>query len=103
VSTRPADFPPPYRPRDFVVAPDGPHDLRIDVGVAFVGAGPAGLAGAIRLAQLLAEDPGAAERLGELPIVVLEKGRAPGSHTLSAPSSTRARCASSCPAGRSRT
>ncbi|CAA9542924.1 MAG: Electron transfer flavoprotein-ubiquinone oxidoreductase, partial [uncultured Thermoleophilia bacterium] len=83
VSVRPADFPPPYRPDAYLAPPDGPADLRIDVGAAFVGAGPAGLAGAVRLAQLLADDPAAAERLGELPIVVLEKGKAVGSHTLS--------------------
>ena len=48
-----------------------------------VGAGPAGLACAIRLGQLLEESPETAERLGEVPVAVLEKGKTPGSHLLS--------------------
>ena len=80
---RPSDYPPPFDPARYVVPPDGPPDLRIEVGVAIVGGGAAGLAAAVRLGQLLADDPGTAERLGELPIVVLEKGKAPGSHSLS--------------------
>jgi electron-transferring-flavoprotein dehydrogenase len=48
-----------------------------------VGAGPAGLACAIRLGQLLEEHPDMAERLGDVPVAVLEKGKAPGSHLLS--------------------
>jgi electron-transferring-flavoprotein dehydrogenase len=68
---------------EFVQAPEAEEDERIDVGVVFVGAGPAGLAGAIRLGQLLAEDPATAERLGETPIAVLDKGRVVGAHLLS--------------------
>src|SRR5581483_11440921 len=79
---RPADYPPPWRDAEAVAAP-GPVDEAIEVGVAIVGAGPAGLAAAIRLGQLLAADPAAAERLGEVPVAVLEKGKAPGSHLLS--------------------
>ena len=48
-----------------------------------VGAGPAGLACAIRLGQLLEEAPDVAERLGDVPVAVLEKGKQPGSHLLS--------------------
>ena len=55
----------------------------IEVGILIVGAGPAGLACAIRLGQLLEEDPETAERLGEVPVAVLEKGKQPGSHLLS--------------------
>ena len=55
----------------------------IEVGILVVGAGPAGLACAIRLGQLLEEDPETAERLGEVPVAVLEKGKQPGSHLLS--------------------
>jgi Dehydrogenases (flavoproteins) len=47
------------------------------------GAGPAGLAAAIRLGQLMEEDPATAETLGDVPVAVLEKGKAPGSHLLS--------------------
>ena len=55
----------------------------IEVGVLIVGAGPAGLACAIRLGQLVEEDPETAARLGEVPVAVLEKGKQPGSHLLS--------------------
>ncbi|NUT55612.1 MAG: electron transfer flavoprotein, partial [Thermoleophilia bacterium] len=52
-------------------------------GVLIVGAGPAGLACAIRLGQLLESSPETAERLGEVPVAVVEKGKGPGSHLLS--------------------
>jgi electron-transferring-flavoprotein dehydrogenase len=77
---RPADFPPPFDPAEFVAEPGEPE---IEVGVVIVGAGPAGLACAIRLGQLLEGAPELAERLGEVPVAVLEKGKQPGSHLLS--------------------
>jgi electron-transferring-flavoprotein dehydrogenase len=77
---RPSDFPPPFRSDEFVVPPGEPE---IEVGVLVVGAGPAGLACAIRLGQLLEEAPELAERLGEVPVAVMEKGKQPGSHLLS--------------------
>jgi electron-transferring-flavoprotein dehydrogenase len=80
---RPADFPPPFEPREFAVAPSDPPEERIDVGVLIVGAGPAGLACAIRLGQLLEESPETAARLGEVPVAVLEKGKAVGAHLVS--------------------
>ena len=79
----PADYPPRFRASDYVVRPTAGEDERIDVGVLFVGGGPAGLAGAVRLGQLLAEDPAVAESLGEVPIAVVEKGKGPGSHLMS--------------------
>jgi electron-transferring-flavoprotein dehydrogenase len=81
--TRPSDFPPPFDWREHVGEPTDPPAERIEVGVLIVGAGPAGLACAVRLGQLLEESPETAERLGEVPIAVLEKGRQPGSHLLS--------------------
>jgi electron-transferring-flavoprotein dehydrogenase len=48
-----------------------------------VGAGPGGLACAIRLGQLLEEAPDLAERMGDVPVAVLEKGKQPGSHIVS--------------------
>ncbi|HEV2712369.1 MAG TPA: electron-transfer flavoprotein:ubiquinone oxidoreductase [Gaiellaceae bacterium] len=81
--TRPADYPPPFTTSEFIAAPSDPPDERIDVGVLIVGAGPAGLACAIRLGQLLEEDPKLAERLGDVPIAVLEKGKAVGAHLVS--------------------
>jgi electron-transferring-flavoprotein dehydrogenase len=81
--TKPADFPPPFDPNEFVAAPIDPADENIDVGVLIVGAGPAGLACAIRLGQLLEESPEVAERLGEVPVAVLEKGKGVGAHLVS--------------------
>jgi electron-transferring-flavoprotein dehydrogenase len=81
--TRPADFPPPFDPNEFIAAPSDPPEERIDVGALIVGAGPAGLAAAIRLGQLLQERPELRDRLGEVPIAVVEKGKGPGSHLLS--------------------
>jgi electron-transferring-flavoprotein dehydrogenase len=69
--------------REFVAEPQAAEDERIDVGVLFVGGGPAGLAGAIRLGQLLADDPATAEQLGEVPVAVLDKGKVVGAHLLS--------------------
>jgi electron-transferring-flavoprotein dehydrogenase len=81
--TRPEDYPPPFDPEEFVVEPSEPPEERIDVGILIVGAGPAGLAAAIRAGQLLAERPALRERLGDVPIAVVEKGKAPGAHLLS--------------------
>jgi electron-transferring-flavoprotein dehydrogenase len=80
---RPAEFPPPFSPREFVAEPTDPADERIEVGILIVGAGPAGLACAIRLGQLLEESPALAARLGDVPVAVLEKGKQVGSHVLS--------------------
>ena len=80
---KPADFPPPFDAREFVAPPSDPADERIEVGVLIVGAGPAGLGCAIRLGQLLEQAPEIRQRLGEVPVAVLEKGKQPGSHLLS--------------------
>jgi electron-transferring-flavoprotein dehydrogenase len=80
---RPADFPPPFAAGEVIARPTDPPDERIDVGVLIVGAGPGGLACAIRLGQLLEENPHVAERLGDVPVAVLDKGKQPGSHLLS--------------------
>ena len=83
MTVRPADHPAPFSAGEFVAQPTDPDDERIDVGILIVGAGPAGLAAAIRLGQLVEERPDLAERLGEVPVAVLEKGKQPGSHELS--------------------
>jgi electron-transferring-flavoprotein dehydrogenase len=79
--TAPAEFPPPFDVREAIAAPT--DEDPIDVGVLVVGAGPAGLACAIRFGQLLEEQPELAEKLGEVPLAVLEKGKQAGSHLLS--------------------
>ncbi|GBD38934.1 Electron transfer flavoprotein-ubiquinone oxidoreductase [bacterium HR37] len=79
----PAHFKPPVSEGEFITGiTDSPED-RIEVGILFVGAGPASLAGAIRLAQLLENEPELKESLGEIPIAVIEKGKYPGAHLVS--------------------
>src|ERR1700726_3724194 len=77
----PAAFPPPVDPpREFVKRGLDPEDELIEVGVAIVGGGTAGLSCANRLLQLLAEDPETMERLGEVPVAVVEKAKTCGGH-----------------------
>ena len=83
MTVRASDYPPPFSVGEFVAEPTDPVDERIEVGILIVGAGPAGLACAIRLGQLLEADPEVAERLGDVPVAVVEKGKQPGSHLLS--------------------
>src|SRR3954462_977088 len=84
MSAAPSQFPPPVDPaKEFVGVPTDPEDERIEVGVAIVGGGQAGLACAIRLLQLLADDEELMESLGEVPVAVIEKGRVAGAHQLS--------------------
>jgi electron-transferring-flavoprotein dehydrogenase len=80
----PADFPPPVDSvKEFVKREVDPEDERIEVGVAIVGGGTAGLATANRLLQLLADDPKLLEQLGEVPVAVIEKAKTCGGHNLS--------------------
>src|SRR3954462_15031781 len=79
----PQEYPPPFDDHDLIAEPTDPEDERIEVGVAIVGGGPAGLACANRLLQLLADDEALMERLGEGPVAVVEKGKACGAHNLS--------------------
>jgi electron-transferring-flavoprotein dehydrogenase len=80
----PAAYPPPVdSPNEFVKRGLDAEDELIEVGVAIVGGGTAGLACANRLLQLLADDPALMERLGEVPVAVLEKAKTCGGHNLS--------------------
>ena len=84
MAVEPAEFPPPIKPAEEFIAPiTDPEEERIEVGVAIVGGGPAGLACAIRLMQLLEDEPELTEKLGEVPVAVVEKGKTPGAHLLS--------------------
>ncbi|HWB69336.1 MAG TPA: electron-transfer flavoprotein:ubiquinone oxidoreductase [Solirubrobacterales bacterium] len=82
--TAPAAYPPERDVQGELVkrSLDGEED-RIEIGVAIVGGGTAGLACANRLLQLLAEDPETMERLGEVPVAVIEKAKTCGGHNLS--------------------
>jgi electron-transferring-flavoprotein dehydrogenase len=79
----PAEFPPPFDESELVVAPTDPEDERIEVGIAIAGGGPAGLACANRILDLLEDEPELTEKLGEVPVAVLEKGKVAGAHELS--------------------
>src|SRR5436305_12466940 len=80
----PSEFPPPVDSvREFVKRELDSEDERIDVGVAIVGGGTAGLATANRLLQLLSDDPETMEKLGEVPVAVIEKAKTCGRHNLS--------------------
>jgi electron-transferring-flavoprotein dehydrogenase len=72
---KPSDYPPPWRVEEAISPPADAEPVEVDVLV--VGAGPAGLAAAIRLKQLAA----AAET--ELAVCVVEKGSEVGAHILS--------------------
>src|ERR1700736_2214136 len=81
---RPAAFAHPVDPQKEVVKGGlDPEDDLIEVGVAIVGGGTAGLACANRLLQLLADDPETLERLGEVPVAVIEKAKTCGGPQLS--------------------
>jgi electron-transferring-flavoprotein dehydrogenase len=80
---QPAAFPPPVERDEFIMTPEAPEEERLEVGALFVGGGPAGMAGAIRLAQLIGDDAELMERLGEVPIAVVDKGATIGAHQLS--------------------
>ncbi len=80
----PSEFPPPVDPvKEFIKRGLDSEDERIDVGVAIVGGGTAGLACANRLLQLLGDDAETMEKLGEVPVAVIEKAKTCGGHNLS--------------------
>ena len=64
MSVAPSEFPPPFDSADVITAPTDPVDERIEVGIAIVGGGPAGLACANKLMQLLEDEPELTEKLG---------------------------------------
>jgi len=74
----PSRHQPPFSVDRFILD-EQPGDEATPLDVLFVGAGPAGLAGAIELARLVKSDA----ELGEIEIGVLEKAESLGEHNLS--------------------
>jgi electron-transferring-flavoprotein dehydrogenase len=70
-------------PTERFIVRDAPDDEAVPMDVVFVGAGPAGLAGAIELANLVRRDNESGGGIGEIEIAVLEKAGGLGEHTLS--------------------
>jgi electron-transferring-flavoprotein dehydrogenase len=74
----PARFQPALPVEQFIVA-DAPSPEAVEMDVLFVGAGPAGLAGAIKLARLVEAD----DEIDSLEIGVIDKAGSLGEHNLS--------------------
>jgi electron-transferring-flavoprotein dehydrogenase len=78
----PSDYQPPLPTERFIIRE--PLDAEaVPMDVVFVGGGPAGLAGAIELANLVRKDNEAGGSLGDVQIAVLEKAPGLGEHSLS--------------------
>jgi electron-transferring-flavoprotein dehydrogenase len=70
-------------PLDRLIVTGPPDPEAVPMDVLFVGGGPAGLAGAIELANLVRRDNEAGGSLGDVQIGVLEKAGTLGEHSLS--------------------
>lgn len=80
---RPADFQPTL-PVEQIILSDPPSAEGVEFDVLFVGAGPASLAGAIKLAQLVkSENEKTSGALGNVTIGIVEKSAEVGHHILS--------------------
>jgi electron-transferring-flavoprotein dehydrogenase len=73
----------PPLPRERAIVADAPDAEALEMDVVIVGAGPAGLACAIELANLAKKDGEAGGSLGGLQIAVLDKAASLGEHSLS--------------------
>jgi electron-transferring-flavoprotein dehydrogenase len=82
-SFRPIDHQPDLKLDQFIVQDAVLNPEAVPMDVIFVGAGPAGLCGAIRLAQLVKEANAKGQGPGDVQIGVLEKAANLGGHTLS--------------------
>lgn len=71
-------------PLSEIIINEKPGEEKVDFDILFVGAGPASLAGAIKLAQLVKkENEKSGGKLGEIQIAVVEKAHEVGQHILS--------------------
>lgn len=70
-------------PLDRIIRHDPPSGEALEMDVVIVGAGPAGLACALTLAQLVKRAQAAGEGMSDLNVAVLEKAGALGEHSLS--------------------
>src|SRR5262245_36185675 len=70
-------------PQDQLILTQPPSAEALEMDVTFVGAGPAGLAGAIELARLVKQDQESGGTMPDLNIAVLEKAGSLGEHNLS--------------------
>jgi electron-transferring-flavoprotein dehydrogenase len=73
----------PALPLDRLILAEAPNAEAIEMDVLFVGAGPAGLAGALELSRLVAEDTASGGSVGPIEIGVIEKAESLGEHNLS--------------------
>ena len=73
----------PELPADQLILTEPPGAEALEMDVLFVGAGPAGLAGAIQLARLVKEYQASGGGMPDINIGVLEKAGSLGEHTLS--------------------
>ncbi len=73
----------PALPVERFIRAEPPDKESVTMDVVFVGGGPAGLAGAIALAQMVKKDKEAGGGLGDVEIAVLEKAETLGAHCLS--------------------
>ncbi len=80
---KPIDHQPKLNTDQFIIKNAEVNEDSVPMDVTFVGAGPAGLAGAIELSRLIAEDTANGGTLGEIEIGVLEKAANLGGHNLS--------------------
>jgi len=78
----PSEYQPPL-PVERLIIREPLDSEAVPMDVVFVGGGPAGLAGAIELANLVKKDNDAGGALGEVQIAVLEKAPGLGEHSLS--------------------